>query len=42
MQKYQLKQITISSEKMLQLRKSAIFEKWVQSFENVNSIFYAK
>ena len=26
--KYQLKKITISGEKILQLRKSAFFEKW--------------
>ena len=34
--------ITISSEKVLQLTKSALFENWVWSFETLNLNFYAK
>ena len=32
---------TLKREKMLQLIKSAFFEKWILSFETVNSTFYA-
>ena len=39
--KYQIKQITISREKMLQLRKMS-FEKCGSSFETLNLTFYAK
>ena len=41
--KDQLKQITISREKMLQVTKSIFFEKWDWSFETLNSsIFFDK
>ena len=35
--KYQLKQKTVTREKMLQLIKSAFFEKWILSFKILNS-----
>ena len=38
---YQLKQKTTSREKMLHLIKSVFFEKWIWSFETLNSTFYA-
>ena len=38
---YQLKQKTISIEKILQLMKSAFFEKWIGSFQTLNSTFQA-
>ena len=37
---YQLKQKNISREKTLQLIKNALSEKWICSFQNLNSTFY--
>ena len=39
--KYQIKQKTITREKTLQLLKSTFFEKLIRSFKILNSTFYA-